>query len=172
MDFGNFWLKIGFSSLVILLISRKIVAKLTNSKGILLGLISGIILGAIFVNLYDTFGDMFPLLKEHVSRVEALRMGIPAYTYYPITILAGVAEESFWRGYVQTQLSERFGSVRGYLLSLIVYTLAHIPTFNLALVSSALVCGTIWGYLMLRYRNVLACYVSHLSWSSILIVSL
>ena len=76
----------------------------------------------------------------------------------------GPAEEVFWRAFVQHRLSKRFGEIRGYLFSSLIYAGVHVWAFNLMLFLAALLCGLFWGALFKRYRSVWPGLISHAVW--------
>ncbi|HWL88802.1 MAG TPA: type II CAAX endopeptidase family protein [Polyangiaceae bacterium] len=72
-----------------------------------------------------------------------------------VLIVASVAEELVWRGLVTTLLAERWGSRAAWLVSALLYALAHLPAAwaladahagpNWLLPAGALGAGLVWG---------------------------
>jgi membrane protease YdiL (CAAX protease family) len=83
-----------------------------------------------------------------------------------------VAEELIWRGFILTELSERFGPRRGWLLATLLYALAAVPTIylqrdpaagpNPLLVLAAFGCGLIWTFMAGRFGRLGPSTVAHL----------
>jgi membrane protease YdiL (CAAX protease family) len=131
-------------------------------QGILvLGVASGLLLFVVFL----IFGPM-------ARRVDVLYRGVlKAYAgfrttngtlVFVILLLVVVGEELLWRGFIQGRLSEEYGELRAYRLTVAGYTVAHLLTFNLALAAAALVCGAVWGWFRLRTGSVVPGVISHL----------
>ena len=81
-----------------------------------------------------------------------------------LTVLIGPAEEIFWRGYVQKQLGARYGDWFAVLITVLIYTLVHIWSFNFMLIMAAMVCGLFWGILYKYHKNIVTLIVSHAVW--------
>jgi len=89
----------------------------------------------------------------------------------------GAAEEVVWRGWVMAALGERYGERRAWLVSSALYGLAHLPTAwllagtdagpNPLLVSAAVGCGLVWGWLALRFGRLAPSIFAHalFSWA-------
>jgi membrane protease YdiL (CAAX protease family) len=83
-----------------------------------------------------------------------------------------VCEELIWRGMVQDELSARFGVRRGFVLAVLLYALAALPTVyalrdpvagpNPLLVIAAFGCGLVWSFLAGRFGRLLPSTVAHL----------
>jgi len=83
-----------------------------------------------------------------------------------------LCEELVWRGMVLDELTERFGTRRGWVLATLGYALAALPTAyslrdpiagpNPLLVIAAFGCGLIWTFLAARTGRLLPSVVSHL----------
>lgn len=101
-------------------------------------------------------------------------------------LIAGLARELIWRGYIQTILGRQWGAGTGLLLTAFLAGLVHFAT--VALGSPELLCypytlvellilapgsAVILGYLYLRTENILCCALLHgllLSLSSLIII--
>jgi len=79
-------------------------------------------------------------------------------------VIIGPGEELFWRGYLQRNLSLKFGKWTGFALALILYTGVHVATGNIMLIVAALVCGAFWGWMYMRYQSVMMNVFSHTVW--------
>jgi membrane protease YdiL (CAAX protease family) len=83
-----------------------------------------------------------------------------------------IAEELVWRGLVLDELTERFGTRRGWVLAAALYALATLPTVyslrdpvagpNPLLVIAAFGCGLVWTFLAGRLGRLLPSIVAHL----------
>ena len=79
--------------------------------------------------------------------------------------IIGPAEEIFWRGYVQKNLTAKWNPNIGFIVTTLVYSLVHLPKMNFMLIMAAAVAGFIWG---LAYRffpeRLGAIILSHALW--------
>jgi membrane protease YdiL (CAAX protease family) len=76
-------------------------------------------------------------------------------------VLIAAAEEVAWRGGVQQVLSERLGSVRGWVAASVLFGLAHLGTGNAAVGLLALAGGFLWGAIFLWRGRLLPAVLSH-----------
>jgi uncharacterized protein len=108
----------------------------------------------IMPNGADDIGNIYELRSLRPKPEIALRLA---------TII-GPAEELYWRGTVQDELTRRFGRERGALASAAVYGGAHIVTGNPTLVGAATVAGAAWSALRALGVPMPALIVSHAVW--------
>ena len=85
-----------------------------------------------------------------------------------IALVNGVAEELFFRGALHAALEPR----RPALISTIIYVTVTAATGNIALIAAAAVMGTLFSLERLRTRSVLAPILTHVSWSTLMILAL
>ncbi|MFW6103652.1 MAG: CPBP family intramembrane glutamic endopeptidase, partial [Bacteroidota bacterium] len=67
-------------------------------------------------------------------------------------------------GYVQGNLTRKYGKIKGFIWAIILYTSIHVATGNLVLILAALAGGIFWGWMYMRYRSILMNSVSHVIW--------
>ena len=166
----NFWLGMSIVTFILLLISiRKIdlepVKKQINIKNIGIGVASAIILYLVFV-IGNWISGYIPGGNENIASVYNLKdtgniQIISILLIFPITL----GEEFFWRGLIQKKLSNNFGSLKGYLITSVIYSGVHIWSFNVMLILAALVAGLWWGYIFKKTNNLVIVLVSHAIWS-------
>jgi membrane protease YdiL (CAAX protease family) len=87
-------------------------------------------------------------------------------------LLIAIAEEVVWRGMVLEQLTARFGSRRGWIVSALLYALCSLPTIyalrdpvaglNPLLPTAALGAGLVWGFLAARLGRLGPVAISHM----------
>lgn len=127
---------------------------------------------AIAAGLYGVFqvGDraarrIMPSGAEDIGDVYELRSLRPKGEI--AARLAGVigpAEELYWRGLLQTELTRRLGPVRGAAAAAALYGGAHVVTGNPTLVGAATVAGAGWSALAALGVPMPALVVSHVVW--------
>ena len=79
-------------------------------------------------------------------------------------------EEIFWRGYMQNSFSERFGKMKGLVITSILYSLIHVWSGNIMLVIAALVLGIHWGLLYKKFNSLVPGVISHAVWDTLIFV--
>ena len=132
---------------------------------LVIGIVSAAVLYLVFLIGDAISTQIFSFAKPEVSSIYRSREQASSLIIGILLFLwIGPAEEVFWRGFVQHGLSKRFGEIRGYLVSSLIYAGVHIWAFNLILFLAALICGLFWGALFKRYRSVWPGLISHAVW--------
>lgn len=135
---------------------------------------SDILLGvALAAALWGVFwvGDrlssmMFGFVRPQVDMIYGMKDGEnPLVLTLLMLFIIGPAEEIFWRGYIQKNLSVLRNPNWGFIVTTLVYSLVHVSKFNFMLIMAAAVAGFIWG---LAYRffpeRLGAIIISHALW--------
>ena len=109
---------------------------------------------------------MFGFARPQVDMIYGMKEGEnPLVLTLLMLFIIGPAEEIFWRGYIQKNLSARRNPNWGFIVTTLVYSLVHISKFNFMLIMAAAVAGFIWG---LAYRffpeRLGAIIISHALW--------
>ena len=183
----NFWLEMSLAACILTALALKgtkgTILKDLKCERPLLQLLLGI--GIAFA-LWGIFwlGDrlssrMFDFARGQVDNVYAMKQGLPSPVIALLLLFViGPAEELFWRGFVQKQISLkisawRFPADHAFLITALTYALVHIWSFNFMLVMAALVAGAVWGFLYrLQPRLLPALIVSHALWDALVFVFL
>lgn len=179
----NFWLLMSCAAIVLSSLclaftpDRKALLKLEKP---LLQIVAGV---AIAFALWGVFwiGDkisalLFGFARTEVDAVYAMKTGLPGWGIALLLLfLIGPAEELFWRGYVQRTLSAILPGNRAadaaMLITVAVYALVHIWSFNFMLVMAAMVAGAVWGLIYrLRPKLLPALIISHALWDALVFV--
>jgi len=127
---------------------------------------------AIAAALYGVFqvGDraarrVMPSGAEDIGDVYELRTLRPKGEIAArLATVIGPAEELYWRGLLQTELTRGLGPVRGAAAAAAVYGGAHLVTGNPTLVGAATVAGAGWSALAALGVPMPALIVSHAVW--------
>ena len=85
-----------------------------------------------------------------------------------VTLVNGAAEEVFFRG----ASVRRTGKTRPVLLSTAIYTLVTVATGNPMLVFAAVLMGLLFALQRRASGGILASILTHLTWSTILLLAL
>lgn len=109
---------------------------------------------------------MFGFARPQVDMIYGMKEGENPWVLTALMLLIiGPAEEIFWRGYIQKNLSDRWNPNVGFIVTTLVYSLVHLPKMNFMLIMAAAVAGFIWG---LAYRffpeRLGAIILSHALW--------
>lgn len=135
------------------------------------GLMSAAFLYAVFYVGYLFSTQILPFAGRQVNSVYAIREGAhPVLIGFLLMFLIGPAEEMFWRGFVQRRLCGRYGIPAGFVLSVAIYALVHVWSFNFMLIAAAAVCGGFWGLLFLAKGRLWPCIISHAVWDVMILL--
>lgn len=117
---------------------------------VLLGILLAAVLWGIFW-LGEFFSTLlFDFARPQVDSIYGMKEGEnPWILSLLMLLIIGPAEEIFWRGYIQKNLSARWNPDMGFIVTTLIYGLVHLPKFNFMLIMAAMVAGFIWG---LAYR--------------------
>lgn len=117
---------------------------------------------------------IFDFARGQVDNVYVMKSGVsPALITVLLLFLIGPAEEFFWRGFVQRMMSDKIGATAAMFVTVVIYALVHIWSFNFMLVMAALVAGAVWGFIYrLRPSLLPALIISHALWDALVFVLL
>lgn len=178
-ELSNFWITMTGAGLCLtalaLILQRdslRTIAKDFDWRQIVLGLALAAVLWGVFWVGDKLSSMMFGFARGQVDNIYGMKVGLPSWLIAILLLLIiGPAEEIFWRGFVQRQLSERWGANCGFIVATLIYTLIHIWSFNFMLVMAAMVCGVIWGGLYrLKPKWLPALIISHAIWDACVFV--
>lgn len=181
----NFWVVMSCSAVVLssmaLLFTpdRKELLKIEKP---LLQLAGGVVIALALWGIFWV-GDklsafMFDFARPEVDAVYSMKNGFPpALIALLLLVLIGPAEELFWRGYVQRSLSRLLPGKRAadlaFVLTVLIYGLVHLWSFNFMLIMAAVVAGAVWGFIYRICPKALpALIVSHALWDALVFVIL
>ena len=167
----NFWVMMTCSGLTLTLYSTW--ASPGWWKGLRIGL-SDVLMGTVLAAvLWGVFwvGEclsslIFDFARPQVDMIYGMKEGEnPVILTLLMLFIIGPAEEIFWRGYIQKNLSSKWNPNMGFIVTTLVYSLVHVSKFNFMLIMAAAVAGFIWG---LAYRffpeRLGAIIISHALW--------
>ena len=139
---------------------------------VLLGIALAFVLWAIFWIGDKLSQVMFDFARNQVDNVYGMKEGTsPTLIALLLLLLIGPAEELFWRGFVQKSMCDRMNPTTAFIVTTLIYALAHIWSFNFMLVMAALVAGAVWGFLYRIKPSLLpALIVSHALWDALVFV--
>jgi membrane protease YdiL (CAAX protease family) len=166
---GNFWVKIGISVIIICLYSliwQKPQVRF-SLKNVVWGTLSAAVLYGIFFIGNGMAQLIIPGAGTQVGGIYDLGTGTDrALIFMLLCFITGPGEEIFWRGFLQDKLMQRFGDLRGFAAATLIYGSVHIFSMNLILIAAALIAGAFWGGLYLWRRDLGMVIVSHSLWSA------
>ncbi len=144
----------------------------TNTKLILLGILSAIFLFVIFYVGKYLLVLLLGSSQNQISAVYITKTHTPLWVISIVLLFViGPAEEVFWRGFVFTKLNEiRNKPYFNLFLSTIFYTFVHIWALNPVLLLAAFVCGLFWGYMFLKLKTLVPVIISHSIWDFMVFV--
>jgi hypothetical protein len=166
---GNFWIKIGFSVLLVSFYSLywqrpKISFRFSS---FLWGIFSAVVLYFLFFIGNTLAPYLLSGAPGQVGSIYSLGEGTSKMLVFLLLFLiTGPGEEIFWRGFLQNQMMQQQGDFKGYILATLFYAGVHVFSGNLILILAALVAGAFWGALYLWKRDLLIQITSHAFWSA------
>lgn len=113
-------------------------------------------------------GQHLPVVSGALDDVLATADAGPVALVLVVGLVNGVAEEVFFRG----ALHAAFEPHRPALVSTVIYVVVTAATGNIALVAAAAVMGTIFSLERLATRSVLAPIITHVTWSTLVLLAL
>lgn len=166
----NFWIQMSLSILLLVaiaLFSEKELILFRNIKlrHILIGIISAIILYFVFYAGNIISGYLFPFKDAQIASVYSNKaQGNSLLIGTLLLFVIGPGEEIYWRGFIQNNLTKRFGENKGYIFATLLYAGVHIITLNFMLVIASLVCGIYWGWIYKKEKSLAPVIISHAIW--------
>jgi membrane protease YdiL (CAAX protease family) len=167
----NFWLSMAIAATIlaglsILFNGVPFAKKDFNTRAIILGLVSALVLYLLF-RLGNTISQwIFTFSQGQVASIYDIRTQGPAIAIGLVLVfITSPAEEMFWRGFIQKWAMEKYGNLWGWLLGSGIYAGVHITSGNFMLVMAALVAGLFWGLMYWQERNLVSCIISHCVWT-------
>lgn len=168
VHWGNFWIKIGLTVTMITVYSlywQRPHAQFSRAA-VIGGIFSAAVLYGIFYVGNFLAGFIIPGAGHQVSAIYSLGIGT---NHLPVAFIllfiTGPGEEIFWRGFLQNQLAQRCGKLKGFLLATLLYG-GHIFSGNIMLIGAAFVAGSFWGIIYLWRQDLLMVIISHSLWSA------
>ena len=167
----NFWLTMSLSALVLTVMAlamrgRQIIGSLHFSwMDLALGVGSAAVLWGVFW-LGNYFSNLlFDFAQGQVAGVYAMKTGENQLVIALVLLFViGPAEEIFWHGLVQSELTKKIPSPWVIVVTTLIYSLVHLPSLNFMLIMAAFVCGLFWSTMYYYNRNLLTVIVSHALW--------
>lgn len=117
---------------------------------------------AIEIAAEHVLGEPSPALKRMAELIVGARGGFALALLLCVSIVPGLCEELFFRGYAQSRLVARHGFAAGMLLPTLVFALAHGDPQHIALV---LGLGAWLAYLAWRARSTWVAIACH-AWNN------
>ena len=100
-------------------------------------------------------------------------VGLPQWFLVFAAVTAGVAEETLYRGYAVERLALLTGNYwLGGLISLVVFTLAHVPAWGKGPLLIFLISGGAITLFYIWRRDLLACIIAHAVTDTVGLISL
>jgi len=169
----SFWYRVTVASLLLSLYAHRVgKAGLKDVKlgkdDIIKGLGSGLALYGLFFIGFNVFRT---LVSGGASDVYMFRSELPLFIPASLLLVTSFCEEYFWRHFVQTSISEKYGP-KGILLTAVLYAAIHLPIMNLPLTAAALIAGVAWGLLYKHTGSLWLVVFSHIAWTELIFVFL
>lgn len=137
------------------------------------GLLAAAFLYVVFWVGHLVSTQILPFAASQVGSIYDIRAGQNVWILSVLMLfIIGPAEEIFWRGFIQNRLSKKIGLWIGFIVSVALYTLVHIWSFNFMLIAAAALCGVFWGLLYAITGRIWPCIISHAVWDVVIFIVL
>lgn len=171
---SHFWLIMAVSSAILITLAflwGEIKLRI-NFQQIALGILIAAVLWGIFWIGDKLSSLIFNFSRPQVDSIYAMGDGAKKWLVaLQLIALTGPAEEIFWRGFIQQRLTKMKGPFAAMLITLVIYTLIHIWSFNFMLIMAAMVAGVVWGFLYyIKPKWLPALVISHALWDAAVFV--
>ena len=172
----NFWAMMAASSGALAVAAMLLTRKRTGQwfafrpLWLVVGVVSAAVLYMVFLAGHAISTAVLGFAGGQVSWIYTLRSAAPTAVVVLLLLVIAPAEEIFWRGFIQTRLSDRLGRWPGMLLAAAAYCLVHVWASNAMLLAAAGICGLFWGWMMLRCRSLWPGIISHVVWDIVIFV--
>lgn len=169
----NFWLTMALSGVILSTLSLTLSPDLRTSLrknfrpyDLLLGVALGALLWCIFWVGDKVAVWMFPFADGEIGSIYSMRDGNDYLLIGALLLfVVGPAEEIFWRGFVQENLSKIGTPTRAFIATTAIYALCHLWAMNFMLIVAAAVAGGVWGLLYRLYpQRLWTLIISHAVW--------
>lgn len=167
----NFWWMMTASALILSILSTCFSPRWWKQlhwtfSNVVLGVGIAVLLWLVFWVGDKVSGWMFDFARPQVDLIYGMKDGeSPLILTVLMLFLIGPAEEIFWRGYVQRELSLRWSPNIGFVVTTLVYALVHVGACNFMLFMAALIAGVVWGVLYRFFpERFLSIILSHALW--------
>jgi membrane protease YdiL (CAAX protease family) len=138
--------------------------------GVALGIVVGGVMTLATHLMYPIAVSVVPQVSVDTAQLyEAFRtpsMWVTTLCLVPVI----VGEELVWRGVIQTQLSQRFGTINAVWLAAGAYTVVQVPVGSPVLLLAAFSCGLMWGALRAKTGSLVSVLVAHVLWDVIVLL--
>jgi membrane protease YdiL (CAAX protease family) len=134
------------------------------------GLISGLAL-YLGTRVFVWIMGVWPAFRRDVVEKyqEAATVSVGTSLVLSLAIMVP-AEELFWRGLFQGELTAAGSAASAAALAWLGYVVANIPSRSLPIVAGAVVGGALWGGLAWWSGGVLASLGSHILWTGLMLL--
>lgn len=173
----NFWLEMpvaaGILAVCSLRANRANLGELFRWRPLYLpvGLLSAPLLYGVFWAGHVISGWIFPFAGAQVGAIyQDLGAGSPVVVGLLLAAVIGPAEEIFWKGFLQRTLARRLGPWAGWLWASLIYGALHAVSGNFMLAMAALLAGSFWGLIYLKYGSLWPGILSHSLWDLLILL--
>lgn len=123
--------------------------------------LAGLAINVVYVSLVRGLGLDF-LMPQPLPRF--ITQQGPAGIVFGLiaVVIAPLAEEAFFRAFAFTAAAQRYGAVRGAIISSVLFSLAH---FQIAGIVPFFLLGMLLVWLYLRTSSIWSCVIAHLAYN-------
>jgi membrane protease YdiL (CAAX protease family) len=174
-DRAIFWYIFSGSLLILIIyaiLQENVDDKASLSQYLILGMISGALLYALFWMGYHFFAFLNLPLNKSISKLYHWFAPSLFWQYLALFLIAAPGEELFWRGFIQKRLARYLKPVWSIVAGALLYASANSYAGSFLLVLASFISGLVWGFLYWWKRSMPLVIVSHITFDILIFIIL
>ncbi|MCM3787739.1 CPBP family intramembrane metalloprotease [Domibacillus indicus] len=154
------------------IISEPIDDQQNTNRFMLYGILSGVVLYALFAAGYALLKLMPVAAEEHVSSIYALFSPVFIWHYIVLVLIIIPGEELFFRGFIQKRLGRYMNKWAAMVIAALFYASVFVFSGEWLWMMAALCGGLFWGSLYIWRKSIPMLIISHLIFDLLFVVFL
>ncbi|MCI2253282.1 CPBP family intramembrane metalloprotease [Domibacillus sp. PGB-M46] len=154
------------------IISEPIDDQQNTNRFMLYGILSGVVLYALFAAGYALLKLMPVSAEEHVSSIYALFSPVFIWHYIVLVLIIIPGEELFFRGFIQKRLGRYMNKWAAMVTAALFYASVFVFSGEWLWMMAAFCGGLFWGSLYIWRKSIPMLIISHLIFDLLFVVFL
>lgn len=154
------------------IISEPIDDQQNTNRFMLYGVVSGVVLYALFVAGYALLKLLPVSAEEHVSSIYALFSPVFIWHYIVLVLILIPGEELFFRGFIQKRLGRYINKWAAMVIAALFYASVFVFSGEWLWMAAALCGGLFWGSLYIWRKSIPLLIISHLIFDLLFVIFL
>jgi membrane protease YdiL (CAAX protease family) len=174
-DRAIFWYIFSGSILILIIfaiLQENVDDKASLSKYLILGIMSGALIYALFWMGYHFLAILNIPLNKSIGKLYRWFAPSLFWHYLALFLIAAPGEELFWRGFIQKRLAKYLKPVWSIVAGALLYASANSYAGSFLLVLASFISGMVWGFLYWWKRSMPLVIVSHITFDIMIFIIL